>query len=154
MLPTLSVGKIINVDVGAYSNAPPKVGDIVISHPSQAAVSSVNGQPCGFAVAPGQLCPRPTPQESDVKFVKRIVAGPGDTISIEQDGRVILNGKRQPETFIRPCVASDNCAYSSPIRVPDGYWFLLGDNRGQSDDSRFWGPVPTAWIVGNVALSG
>ena len=153
MEPTLAVGSTINVDPTAYSNAQPQVGDIIVFHPPQGAVSSVNGQSCGVAVSPGQMCPRPTPQEASVKFVKRVVAGPGDTISI-QDGHVIRNGKRQDDSFTRPCQPSDNCTYTAPIKVPDGYWFLLGDNRGQSDDSRFWGPVPTGWIIGKVVSGG
>jgi signal peptidase I len=44
------------------------------------------------------------------------------------------------------------CEMPRPITVPDGTWFLAGDNRGASDDSRFWGPVPTAAIVGVVTF--
>lgn len=36
------------------------------------------------------------------------------------------------------------------MKTPVGHWFLMGDNRGESDDSRFWGPVPTAWIIGTA----
>jgi signal peptidase I len=36
------------------------------------------------------------------------------------------------------------------ITVPAGHWFMMGDNRGESDDSRFWGPVPTGWIIGGA----
>ena len=36
------------------------------------------------------------------------------------------------------------------IRIPADHWFMMGDNRGESDDSRFWGPVPTGWIVGGA----
>jgi len=46
----------------------------------------------------------------------------------------------------------DLCEMPRPITVPDGPWFLAGDNRGESDDSRFWGPVPTSAIVGIVRL--
>ena len=42
---------------------------------------------------------------------------------------------------------------STPIKIPAGEWFMMGDNRGESDDSRFWGPVPTSWITGVVRLS-
>jgi signal peptidase I len=98
------------------------------------------------------LCSQPTPQESSVRFVKRIVAGPGDTITI-QNGHVIRNRQPEPEGYTRPCVISDNCTYSTPITVPAGYWYMLGDNRGQSDDSRFWGPVPKSWMLGPVVAT-
>ena len=35
-------------------------------------------------------------------------------------------------------------------QIPAGHWFMMGDNRGESDDSRFWGPVPTGWIIGEA----
>ena len=43
------------------------------------------------------------------------------------------------------------CNFPTPITIPAGEWFVIGDNRGESDDSRFWGPVPTSWIVGTIA---
>jgi signal peptidase I len=82
-----------------------------------------------------------------VNFIKRVVAGPGDTLAI-RDGRVILNGRPQKEPFIRPCSAGQDCNFPRPIRVPPAHWFMMGDNRGLSDDSRFWGPVPKDWVVG------
>jgi signal peptidase I len=36
------------------------------------------------------------------------------------------------------------------VRVPAGHWFMMGDNRGESDDSRFWGPVPEDWVIGGA----
>jgi signal peptidase I len=45
------------------------------------------------------------------------------------------------------------CNFPTPIKIPTGDWFMLGDNRSESDDSRFWGPVPASWIVGVVRLS-
>jgi signal peptidase I len=42
------------------------------------------------------------------------------------------------------------CSFPTPIKVPPGHWFMMGDNRGESDDSRFWGPVPRSWIIGDA----
>jgi signal peptidase I len=89
------------------------------------------------------------PQKADENFIKRVVAGPGDTIAIV-DGHVVRNGKRAKESFIRQCGGGSDCNFPKPIRVPADHWFMMGDNRGSSDDSRFWGPVPKKWIVGGA----
>jgi signal peptidase I len=149
MEPTLDVGQRVLVNRLGNLFSSPHVGEIVVFHPPQGAVSSVNGQSCGVAVGPGQICSRPTGQEASVNFIKRIVAGPGDVISI-QGGHVIRNGKPEPDGFTRPCASSDNCSYTTPIKIPAGYWFMMGDNRGQSDDSRYWGPIPKKWIIGGA----
>ena len=47
-------------------------------------------------------------------------------------------------------MSTPDCTYATPIRVPAGYYFMMGDNRDQSDDSRFWGPVPRSWIIGEA----
>jgi signal peptidase I len=86
-------------------------------------------------------------------FIKRIVAGPGDVISISE-GHVIRNGRREPDSFIRGCGGAAECNFPTPIKIASGHWFLLGDNRGESDDSRFWGPVPTSWITGIAGTAG
>ena len=59
----------------------------------------------------------------------------------------------QKEPFISkdsvPCTG-DLCDLPNPIQVPAGHFFMMGDNRGASDDSRFWGPVPRSWIIGEA----
>jgi signal peptidase I len=149
MEPTLNVGQRVLVNRLGNLFSDPHVGEIVVFHPPQGAVSAAGGQACGVAVSPGQLCPQPTPAEASVNFIKRVVAGPGDTVAV-QNGRVIRNGKLQNESFTRPCGGGDGCTFMTPIKIPPGYWFMMGDNRGQSDDSRFWGPVPKKWIIGGA----
>ena len=78
-----------------------------------------------------------------------MVAGPGDTIAI-RNGHVVRNGKLIKEDYIRPCAVGSDCNFPRPITVPKGMWFMMGDNRGASDDSRFWGPVPKKWIIGGA----
>ena len=82
-----------------------------------------------------------------MNFIKRVVGVPGDTIAI-RDGHVIRNGKRQTEKFIKPCTGGEECNFPRAILVPKDDYFMMGDNRGSSDDSRFWGPVPKKWIIG------
>ena len=91
---------------------------------------------------------RATAGLSDLVFVKRVVAGPGDTIAF-RDGLVVRNGRPISEPYARSCT-EDICEMPQAITVAKGAWFLAGDFRGESDDSRFWGPVPTKAITGIV----
>jgi signal peptidase I len=140
MEPTYPVGDHVEVESGE-----PKVGDVVVFHPPEGALEERCGN--GTHITPGGApCAKPEPKEASEKFFKRIVAGPGDTIKI-QEGHVIRNGKREKDSYIRPCPGVSECNFPVAIKVPAGEWYLLGDNRGESDDSRFWGPVPTSWII-------
>jgi signal peptidase I len=94
-------------------------------------------------------------QLSSVEFIKRIVAGPGDAIYIKE-GHVFRKAAgtsqfvAEQDSYIKPCGVSPECNFPMPIKIPAGDWYMMGDNRGESDDSRFWGPVPTGWIIGVV----
>ncbi len=147
MLPTLAVGQRVLVNRLGNDFSEPHIGEIVVFHPPQGAVDS--SPACGVQVASAQICPQPTSREANVNFIKRVVAGPGDTISI-QDGHVVRNGQLQKESFIAPCGGGPACNFPQAIKVPAGHWFMMGDNRGMSDDSRFWGPVPRKWIIGGA----
>jgi signal peptidase I len=147
MEPTLRVGARIVVVPRA-----PKVGEIVVFH----APADAERQLCGSGPAAhtvrlgGAPCDEAEHGESSVTFVKRIVAGPGDEVSIA-DGHVVRNGVREPEPYVKACEPGvPQCNFPKAVRVPPGQWFMLGDNRGESDDSRFWGPVPSSWIVGTA----
>src|SRR5204863_284121 len=82
--------------------------------------------------------------EAGDNFIKRVVAGPGDTLSV-RDGHPVVNGKVASEDFIEPCGGSQGCNLPKTITIPPGDYFMMGDNRGSSDDSRIWGPVPQDW---------
>ena len=62
----------------------------------------------------------------------------------------MLNGKLQEEPFAEPCGGGEGCDFPTEITIPAGMYFMMGDNRGSSDDSRFWGPVPEKWIIGQA----
>ncbi len=153
MLPTLHLGQRVLVNRIGMDFGDPSVGDIAVFHPPRDAEQEVCG-PVPHVIKPGgQACAAPEPWQSSTNFIKRVVAGPGDEIYISE-GHVYrrAGGKgafvREKDSYIKPCGASEECNFPVPLKVPPGHWFMMGDNRGESDDSRFWGPVPTSWIIG------
>jgi signal peptidase I len=149
MVPTLSIDQRVLVNRIGNNFGDPKVGDVMVFHPPKGADSNGGGQ-CGVPVQ-GTICPKPTPDKADVNFIKRVVAVPGDTIRIV-DGHVIRNGRRADEPFVNPegCNGGETCTFRGEIKIPPDHYFMMGDNRGQSDDSRFWGPVPRDWFIGGA----
>jgi signal peptidase I len=149
MEPTLDVGQRVLVNRIGTRFSDPSVGDILVFHPPK---GSEQDQQCADPNA-GQghskPCDRETTTSSKVNFIKRVVGGPGDHIAIRH-GHVIRNGKPTKEPFIRNCSAGGECDFPTAITVPPDHYFMMGDNRGQSDDSRFWGPVPKKWIIGGA----
>jgi signal peptidase I len=147
MEPTLDVGQRVLVNRFLYHFTDPSIGDIVVFNPPAGAE---RGNQCGVTRQNGQACPQPTPDKAKVNFIKRIVAGPGDTLSII-DGHPVVNGvAKTDEGFINPCKPGGECNLPTQITIPPDHWFMMGDNRGESDDSRFWGPVPRDWIIGKA----
>jgi signal peptidase I len=149
MQPTLDPGERVLVNRLSYSlGGDPSVGDVVVFHPP-AGADPGGSRECGVARDPNQACPQETPEESDQNFIKRIVAGPGDMLYI-QHGHPVVNGEAAEEDFIRTCNGLSICNLTEPIEIPPDHYFMMGDNRGESDDSRYWGPVPKDWIIGKA----
>ena len=154
MVPTLVVGQRVLVNRIGERFREPRIGNVVVFHPPAGAtddqLGTGAGSMCGQAPAEGEPCSRPTRGESEQNFIKRVVAGPGDTVAVVDD-HVVLNGKSQPEPFIQPaCASGGKQDFPNAIRVPAGHWFVMGDNRRCSQDSRYWGPVPAASIIGGA----
>jgi signal peptidase I len=149
MEPTLQIGDRVLVNRFSHRiGSEPKLGDIVVFHPPPGADAAPPR--CGMsgqgATSPTP-CSRPTPAASSQTFIKRVVGIGGDRIAIRH-GHVVRNGKLQREPFVAPCGSGWECNLPREITVPRDAVFLMGDNRGVSEDSRFWGPVPASWVIG------
>jgi signal peptidase I len=122
MAPTLADQDRLIVNKLAYQFEDPQVGDIVMLY---------------------------YPLDPDKSFVKRIIAGPGQTVQIV-DGRVYRDGVAVDDEYVPPEFRSHEDF--PPQRVPEGYYFVMGDHRNNSSDSRHWGMVPKKYIIGKVQL--
>jgi signal peptidase I len=156
MEPTLSIGQRVLVNRIGMDFSEPHVGEIAVFHPPEGAEQEECGPSPHVIRLGAAACSEPVPkQDTGVNFIKRVIAGPGDEIYIKE-GHVYRKpaGKstfaREQDSYIRECGASPECNFPIPIKIPAGHWFMMGDNRGESDDSRFWGPVPTGWIIGQA----
>jgi signal peptidase I len=122
MAPTLEDHDRLIVNKLAYRVGDPQVGDIVMLY---------------------------YPRDPDKAFVKRVMAAEGDRVQVV-GGRVLRNDLPMDDTF----VLSEYRSYDDwgPQVVPEGYYFVMGDHRNGSSDSRSWGFVPKKYVIGRVQL--
>jgi len=138
MEPTLQIGDRIVVDKLSYHLHGVDRGNIVV-----------------FSTPPIAACADPSVSD----LVKRVIGLPGETISLA-NGNVYINGHLLPEPFLPPNLRDDT--YPGPAnepfalhhayRIPAGEVYVMGDNRPDSCDSRYWGPIPESTIVGKVDM--
>lgn len=126
MEPTFHDGEYILTDKISYRLGTPQRGDVVV-----------------FS----------SPMDAEVDFIKRIIGLPGETVKISA-GKVYINDKILDESiYLDPSVYTGPESYLSENKeliIPSGYFFVLGDNRMQSSDSRDFGPVQPSKFVGKV----
>jgi signal peptidase I len=89
------------------------------------------------------------PKDPSKSFIKRVLGVPGDLVSI-RDGQVYINGQLVEERYV-PRGYQDADSYP-PVRVRDGHYYVLGDHRNASNDSRSWGLVPRKYIYGKAVF--
>lgn len=150
MLPTLHINQRVLVDRIGSDFTSPQIGDIVVFHPP---ASETCADPNEGERPDGQqslsACDVAQTKQSTQTYIKRVVGLPGDRLSI-RDGHVYRNGVREKDSFTMPCDGATECNFPATITVPRGDYYMMGDNRPDSLDSRFWGPVPKAWIIGKA----
>ncbi len=127
MAPTLAVGDRLVVEKISYHLHPPEFGDIVVFDPP------LQLQRQGY--------------KKDQAFIKRIIGQPGQTIEIK-NGKVFVNGQSLQEAYI----AESPSYVMKPAQVPEGTFFVMGDNRNNSNDSHVWGFLPKDNIIGRAWL--
>lgn len=150
MKPTLIEGDRIFVERTSRFYTTPQRGDIMVFYPP---METLKETPLAvFERLTGFFC-------KDVAYIKRVIGLPGDKISIKSDNNgeyfVYVNGKKLDEDYIMddydyiPCTKD---MYCGPFTVPKDNYFMMGDNRGNSQDSRFWGFLPKDRLIGRAVF--
>ncbi|MEI7474034.1 MAG: signal peptidase I [bacterium] len=147
MHPTLIEGdRLIVEKISAYFSTP-KRGDILVFYPPHRKLDpTLWGK---FTRTIGFF-------GKDDAFIKRVIGLPGDNIKITPDNNLYINGKKLDEPYkigssTISCSFARYCAETS-IKVPPHSYFMMGDNRSNSEDSRFWGYLPDNRIIGKAVF--
>jgi signal peptidase I len=150
MEPTLHIGQRILVDRIGNDFSGPKLGQVWVFHPPASETCSDGNE--GLTTSGRQnpeACDALGSHKSGQTYVKRVVGLPGDRLSI-RNGHVFRNGVREPDSYTIPCDGGGECWFPKTFTVPKGDYYMMGDNRPDSLDSRFWGPVPRSWMIGSA----
>ena len=169
MAPTLEVGQriLVNRIDGRFGN--PERGDVTVFYPPSGAPElcgvqageKFNGNKVFVSDGPDSPgkkmpCAVPTPGKLGEAYVKRVVGMPGERIKIIR-GHVYINGKQLSEPYINSqdscdddATFSERCTAELEITIPSDHYFMMGDNRNNSQDSRYWGPLPKQNVVGEA----
>ena len=157
MLPTLQLQDRLLVDKLSYRFRSPERGEIVVFHsPYRFSTLSYGisdpfwGQ-CALVSFPGLTNVLRHPKCD--AYIKRVVALSGEHVMVDPLGQVWINGERLREPYVDyNCGNLENLCQSLSAQVPPGHVLVLGDNRPNSQDGRFWGFLPTDQVIGRAWL--
>ncbi len=150
MHPTLIEGDRVFVERLSRFFTTPERGDIMVFYPP---FEEIKTDPVSiFARLTGFFC-------KDIAYIKRVVGMPGDKLEIKKDFsgeyHVFINDKALDEPYILSDADYIPCSgemYCGPMKIPTGHYFMMGDNRGNSQDSRFWGLLPKERFIGRAVV--
>lgn len=149
MAPQLAVGDRVVVSKLAYRLHEPRRGDVVVFEcPPAAGCQMAEEEPLPTRAFHGLLEAVGVRQPSTEDYIKRVVAMPGERVEGRQ-GAVHIDGRRLVEPYLPP---STTTADFGPVTVSPGQLFVMGDNRGNSSDSRVFGAIDDETVIGRAML--
>lgn len=146
MIPTLQIGDRVLVEKVSYHLTDPHRGNVVVFEKDLSGAAPAGDQPFWVDIgnAVKDLFGFPTGNDEDL--IKRVIAVGGDTVE-GKDGGVYVNGRRIPEPYLPD--GTETSAFG-PVQIPPGRLWVMGDNRGNSDDSRNFGTISESAVVGRA----
>jgi signal peptidase I len=140
MEPTLDIGDRVLVNKLSYRVHDVNRGDLVVFEANEG--NGDCGQPVSEAAADAA-------EEGIKDLIKRVIALPGEEIDL-RNGHVVIDGRVLDEPYLPEGTLTETGPIQIPLTVPEGCVFVLGDNRGDSRDSRYFGPIDEDQIVGRA----
>ena len=151
---TLRCGDRVLVNRLGYHFGDPHRKDVVVFHPPAGLDEKGNPDPSTVAGEGGEI-PKGKLSKADVNYIKRVIGMPGDTVQVKAH-HAYINGKELDEPYLHPLPKSSLAIGGDgdfgPITLKKHQYFMMGDHRDNSADSRVFGPVPRDFVIGKAFM--